>query len=385
MIILDDFYVSKRMVRYLEESGQAVLESEMSKQIRDQGAKLNIVPESEAITRVNAGERLYAMSESHFDWVKQHITRQNILHGLNLCKDKELMRRTLAPLYPDYYFESVDAKELLSMSYPGQHAPFVLKPSVGFLSLGVYLIHNETEWNQALEDIRENQTHWAQWYDASVVQSQRFILESLIEGTEYALDAYFDDEGKPHLLNILRHDFANDQDASDRLYYCSRAIMEEKREIMFDFLQKSNELAGMRDFPVHAEVRECKGQIIPVEFNAMRFAGLGSTEISNMAFGFFTFDQYLAGSEPDWQQCFEHSGNELYCLSALNPPSGTPAGTRMDYERFWSKWQQPIDIDHFDYDATGTFGFFFWKTDPNDDTERRAMLEDDLSEYLQIG
>ena len=382
MIILDDAYVSNRMCRYLELSRQPVLESAMSLRLREQGVRINVVPEAQAIERIDAGEPLYAMSESHFGWVTGNVHRKNILHGLSIFKDKEKMRTLLVPMYPSYFFQAVDAEELPRMPFPAEHAPFVLKPSVGFLSLGIYIIRTEDDWTQAIADIAASRDGWAQWYDQSVIGSGRFIMESLIEGTEYALDAYFDQEGEPHLLNILRHDFANAEDTADRLYVCGTQIMREKRQAMLDFLKEANGYCQVTGFPVHVEVRECDGIIYPVEFNALRFAGLGGTEISQMAFGFYTFAHYLQNTEPDWDAAFAHAGSDLYCMSVLNPPAGTPAGTTMDYDAFCRQWKQPLAMDRFDFDATGIMGFLFWKTSAEDDGERIRMLNDDLKAYL---
>lgn len=385
MIILDDSYVSHRMIDYLQQSKQPVLESEMSKSLVAEGANLVIVAENEAVERINAGESLYAMSESHFGWVMENISQPDIIHGLSVFKDKERMRSVLAPMYPNYLFQAVSTKELMSMEFPASNAPYVLKPSVGFLSLGIYIVRNEAEWNTAIRDIQEKSESWSQWYDSSVIGTGRFILESLITGTEYALDAYYDENGQPHLLNILRHDFANEEDTSDRLYLCGASIMKEKRDIMLDFLTRANELAMVRNFPVHVEVREQDGVIYPIEFNALRFAGLGGTEVSKMAFDFFTFDHYLHGTEPDWDKAFAAAGDSLYCMSVLNPPAGTPRGTTLDYEAFLHEWESPIDMDRFNYDETGIMGFLFWKTSAQDDSERIRMLNDNLLRFLQIG
>lgn len=382
MIILDDSYVSNRMCRYLELSRQPVLESEMSRRLLDDGVNLSIVPEAEAIARIDAGEPLYAMSESHFGWVAENVSRKNVLHGLSIFKDKEKMRELLAPMYPDCFYQAVNADDLAGMPFPADRAPFVLKPSVGFLSLGIYIIRTEEDWIKALFDIAQNRGEWSRWYDKSVIGTNRFIMESLIEGTEYALDAYYDQDGEPHLLNILRHDFANAEDTADRLYVCGKQIMQEKKQLMLDFLRQANEYCKVTGFPVHVEVRESNGIVYPIEFNPLRFAGLGGTEISQMAFGFFTFAHYLQNTEPDWDAAFERAGDDLYCMSVLNPPAGTPAGTRFDYAAFGSEWRSPIAMDRFDFDESGIMGFLFWKTSATDDSERIRMLNDDLSDYL---
>lgn len=86
--------------------------------------------------------------------------------------------------------------------------PVVLKPSVGFCSMGVYVIEEPEDWAAAVADIARREDGWHERYPESVVGSSEYLIEGYLAGTEYALDAYFDEGGTPHILNILRHDFA---------------------------------------------------------------------------------------------------------------------------------------------------------------------------------
>jgi len=383
MILLDDSFVSERMCAYLEQSRQPVLATDMARSIVARGYDIVLVDSGEAVRRVDAGERLYAQSESRLAWVASHIASPDILHGIEVFKDKECMRRMLAPMYPGYFFEACSVDELMNREYPSHAAPFVLKPSIGFLSIGVYAISTRAQWDAALADIRLHRVDWAACYDESVIGSARFIIESSIEGVEYALDAYYDEQGEAHVLDILRHDFANATDTGDRLYATSASIVKEQSARMHAFLQQANDYAQVKNLPVHVEVRECDGVIYPIEFNPLRFAGLGGTEISDFAYGFFAFDCYLRGEDPDWAAIFSRNDDSLYCMSVLNPPRNLPTGSRMDYESFAARFDHPLAIERFDRETTGIFGFMFWKTNQNDPVERSFLLQTDLREFLR--
>jgi hypothetical protein len=385
MIILDDSFVSERMRAYLECSQQPVLATDMARGIAACGRDIVLVEPTEAVRRVDAGERLYAQSESRLAWVTSHVGNPDILHGIEVFKDKERMRKMLAPLYPDYFFAACSVDELVGMEYPAHAAPFVLKPSIGFLSIGVYAIGSREQWEAAIADIRTHRADWTACYDESVIGGTRFIIESSIEGTEYALDAYYDEWGDAHLLDILRHDFADPADTSDRLYVTSASIVREKSASMLAFLRRVNDCAHVKNLPVHVEVRECDGAICPIEFNPLRFAGLGGTEISDFAYGFFAFDCYLRGEDPDWDAVLPRCDDRLYCMSVLNPPPGLPSGMMMDYRALASRFAHPLAIERFDRDSTGIFGFMFWKTDPGDSAEREFLLRTDLREFLRNG
>lgn len=382
MIILGGSIISDRMRTYLVESQQPVLDSPMSRKLKNQGFDIAIVSEEEAVSRIDGGERVYAVSENSLPWVREHVHEQDILEGIEVFKDKERLRQRLKPLFTDYAFEAHDVEELMSMDYPADLAPFVLKPCKGFLSMGVHVVRDENDWNEALEDIRSHHEEWTARYGHGVVLANRFILESLIEGTEYALDAYFDEEGQVRLLDILRHDFSGPDDTSDRLYVTSAKIMQEEGPIMRRFLQQANGLLAACNFPVHAEVRVKDGVVRPIEFNPLRFAGMGSTEISTFAYGFFTFDHYLHNTYPHWKDIHEKDDGSLYCLTVINAPADTPADARFDYEAFRAHFSHVLALEEFDYARKGVFGVMFWKTDPDDSTERDWLLANDLSEFV---
>ena len=88
-----------------------------------------------------------------------------------------------------------------------------------------------------------------------MVNNTNFLVESYLDGEEYAIDAYFNEQGETIILDILKHDFAGTEDVSDRLYYTSKVVVEDTMQAMKDFLIKSNELLGFKNFPVHVEVR----------------------------------------------------------------------------------------------------------------------------------
>lgn len=188
MIILDPNHISLLMRSYLEDSRQPVMKTPMAERLRDEGVGIVLVEVDEAIRRIEAGERLYAMSESHLGWLADHVERPDLLHAVNVCKDKARMRKVLSPLFPELYFESVKTEDLLQMACPKDRLPLVVKPAVGFLSMGIHVVRSEEDWNRAMEQIAQERTCWGSRYARSVVDGEHFIAESLIEGTEYAVD-----------------------------------------------------------------------------------------------------------------------------------------------------------------------------------------------------
>ena len=274
MIVLDEPYVSEPLIAWLEESQHPVLDNAFARSIAD-GRALNLVSSDEAVRRIDAGERVYTNSENALAWIVESAHNESLSRAIGLFKDKAAMRAALAGLDPDLFFKSCSVDELFKLDFSQLPAPFVLKPSVGFCSMGVYAIQNREDWERALADIQQNASSWHDMYPESVIGAGSFILEGYLEGTEYALDAYFDETGRAHILNVLRHDFTSPEDTSDRMYVTSASIVRDTSTMFASWLDRVNALIGARNFPVHVEVRVSDGHVSPIEFNPLRFAGLG--------------------------------------------------------------------------------------------------------------
>lgn len=381
MIMLEEPFVSETLIDWLEASGHPVLDNAMARRIAADRT-INLCPEQEAIRRIEGGERLYTSSENALAWLAEHIENEAIVHPIEVFKDKALMRRVLAPLDPDYFFMTCAASKLPSLDFADLKPPFVLKPSVGFCSVGVYAISDERDWRLALADIESNAAGWRDMYPESVIGASEFVLEGYIEGTEYAIDAYYDADGRAHVLDVLRHDFASPADTSDRMYCTSGAIVTSMIPPFEEWLGRVNELVGARNFPVHVEVRVSGDTIRPIEINPLRFAGLGGTDISWFAYGFRTYECFLEDRQIDWERVLDGKDGRLYTMSVLNAPSGMRGDEQFDYEAFRARFSQILCLREFDYHAFGNFGFLFLDTDESDTTEREFLMNSDLSEFI---
>ena len=309
MIVLDEPYVSEPLIAWLEESQHPVLDNAFARSIAD-GRALNLVSSDEAVRRIDAGERVYTNSENALAWIVESAHNESLSRAIGLFKDKAAMRAALAGLDPDLFFKSCSVDELFKLDFSQLPAPFVLKPSVGFCSMGVYAIQNREDWERALADIQQNASSWHDMYPESVIGAGSFILEGYLEGTEYALDAYFDETGRAHILNVLRHDFTSPEDTSDRMYVTSASIVRDTSTMFASWLDRVNALIGARNFPVHVEVRVSDGHVSPIEFNPLRFAGLGGTDVSWYGYGYRTYQAFLEDDEPDFDAAFERQDRQ---------------------------------------------------------------------------
>ena len=383
MIVLDEPYVSEPLITWLVESQHSVLDNDMAQRIVKQGRALNLTGADEAAERINAGERVYTNSENALSWIVENTANASLAHAIDLFKDKAAMRRALAALDPDLFFKTCSIDELFKLDFTRLETPFVLKPSVGFCSVGVYAIQNREDWEHALSDIKSNASSWHDLYPESVIGAGSFILEGYIEGTEYALDAYFDEQGHAHILNVLRHDFSSPDDTSDRMYVTSAAIVRENAAVFSAWLDRVNALVGARNFPVHVGVRVQDGRVRPIEFNPLRFAGLGGTDVSYYGYGYRTYEAFLTDQQPDFDEAFAGKDGKVYTMSLLNAPVDATGEECFDYEALRARFTKVLELCPFEVRRTGTYGFLFLETDANSADELHYLQNSDLKEFLR--
>ena len=387
MFIVEEPFVSDLTVAYLEEAGHPVLGNATARRIAAQGRCLNLVDDAACARAVEAGERLYTNSESALRWVASHVPDAPAARAAALFKDKARMRALLAPLSPGVAFRELPAAELREMSFEDlPQPPFVLKPTVGFCSVGVHVVADRAGWDAAVADIEARFAEQRRRYPDSVVGDRSFLVESYIAGREFAIDAYYDEDGRAHVLDVLRHEFASPDDTSDRLYATGSSVMRAWAARFAAWLDEVNAFVGARSFPMHAEVRVADdGTILPVEFNPLRFAGMCGTDVAQFAYGFLTYDCFLRGAEPDWNEALARAEGKLVCMCLLPAPATLPAGASFDAERFSAGFDDMRGFYAFDPQRTGAFGFAFCATDEEGARgadERHRLLTEDLSRYV---
>lgn len=381
MIILEEPYISDFLLEYLAANGVPVLENEYAVS-NSRGNTLNFISTKEAVKRYHDGERLYTVSEHALGWIYTNLPGSELVRKISILKDKALFRKTVSGLYPNLFFEEVTLDQLRNGDHAKLPYPVILKPSVGFFSVGVYALFNETDLRNAVSDIEENSKTWAANFPETVIGST-FLLEQYIRGTEYAIDAYFDTEGKPVILDILTHRFASESDVRDRIYYTSAEIMREFLQPFTRFLERINTQLHITDFPMHIEVRVTKDDIIPIEFNPLRFAGSCSTDIAYFAYGINTVDCYLHQIKPDFAEILAKKSGKIYSMILIDKGGKEIESGRFDYGRLCKEFEHVLDVRKIEAPEMGLFAFLFTETSVGNEQELLRALVSDFSEYLR--
>ena len=114
MIVLDEPYVSEPLIAWLEESQHPVLDNGFA-HAAGAGRGLNLVTPEEAVSRIDAGERVYTNSENALAWIVENAHNDSLSRAIGLFKDKAAMRTALAGLDPDLFFKTCSVDELFKL------------------------------------------------------------------------------------------------------------------------------------------------------------------------------------------------------------------------------------------------------------------------------
>jgi hypothetical protein len=389
MIILDKPFVSEFLKNTVLEFQLPVLENTMFETLGlKQHAKSFSEKEVISTLMADPGKKLYTNSENAIAWIGKNLYFTEIPSKINLFKDKIAFRDLLRPMYPHFNYTSLKIEELDDFSVDSFSKPFIIKPAVGFFSMGVYKVDSDDEWPGIKQKLMAELKQVEGIYPSQVMDAGRFIIEQIIEGDEYAIDVYYDNYGNAVVMNIMQHIFASATDFSDRLYITSEKIIRSNLEPFTDFLQKIGNLAKLSNFPMHVEVRvDSLGQINPIEVNPMRFGAWCTTaDATWFAYGYNSIATYLANEKPDWDQLFKGKEDKIYSMMVLENSTGCEASQikSFDYEKLLACFEKPLDLRRIDYRQYPVFGFLFTETREENYHELEYILKSRLNEFIEL-
>ena len=377
MFILNNPYVSDYLVETIKKNDFSVLDFGLASDYFS----------SDKLTKTEFAlndEKYYLNSENSIDWIFENLKNSDLSRMIRICKDKVQFRKMLADVYPNYYFREVDFAELKNLDAKELKFPFVLKPSVGFLSFGVYPIKNEDEFQKVILKIEDDLEKIKNVFPSCVVDCSKFIIEEMIDGKEYALDAYFDENGKATILNIFHHPFFDENDVSDRVYYTSKEIIKKYLKPFEELLDKIGQVGNFKNFPFHLELRANEKAIIPIEINPMRFCGWCITDIAQNAWGINVYEYYMNNLKPNWDEILNGSDDKLYYFTIGDIPSEINKNEikEINFEKYLKNISNPLVVRKIDYKTKPVFAIIFAKCD--DENEIKNLLKLNMKDFIEL-
>lgn len=387
MFILDQPYVSEFLKQSIIDHKIPVLANDFAKSLYH-NSDIKLISETEArnLIELETSELLYTNSENAIGWIANNLSSTNYPEKINLFKDKIKFRQLLKPLCPEFKFEEVSFDKLDTITFDNFSFPFIIKPVVGFFSLGVHKVKNPDAWKLILESIKKDVEKIKNVYPLEVLNVEKFIIEENIEGNEFAFDAYYNSKGEPVILSLLKHLFSNDGDVHDRIYVSSNKIIESNIVQFKKFLTDLGSLAGLRNFPLHVEVRvDDNSKLTPIEINPLRTGGWCTTaDMTSISFGFNVYEYLHKQIKPDWTEILNDKQGKVFSNIVLNNSTGKDVSeiNKFDYEALISKFVKPLELRKTDFKKFLIFGFLFTETQEKNLEELEWILHADFKEFI---
>ncbi len=387
MFFVDKPYVSEFFKITVKDNAIPVVGTEIAKKLGlYSGTKVISEDEAIEIARKTENPVMYMTSENSIDWITKNLAFSNLPEKIELFKDKLKFRELTKSIFPSFYFKGVRVEDLTKIQFKETTQPFIIKPKVGFFSIGVYKVSNYKEWINTIDLIIVEIEQIKDLYPKEVLDTSSFIIEQCINGEEFAVDAYYNATGEPVILSIFKHTFASDKDVGDRLYTSSKDIIENNLKEFTNFAKKIGELAGVKNFPIHIELRrEDDGTLLPIEVNPMRFGGWCTTaDISFLAYGFNPYLYYYSQKKPNWSEVLKGKEKKLFSIIVLDNSTGIDANKirSFNYEKLLLNFEKPIALRKIDYKKYPVFGFLFTETRDDNFIELKNILDSDLNEFV---
>ncbi|MBM9512248.1 ATP-grasp domain-containing protein [Desulfogranum marinum] len=385
MFIIDEPYISDVAEKFLVESQMPLLANDFASQSVSSAA--NFISSAEAALHLEKENFrwVYSNSENAISWITETFgADSDLAQKIDVFKDKAKFRKSTASLFPDITFRKVPATEIATLTFESIGRPFIIKPNVGFISAGVHRVDTPEEWEAVQEKICQETEATACAFPGEVINSDTFVVESIIEGEEYAADAYFDEDNKPVVLNILYHRFSSEQDMSDRLYVTSAKIIEDRLEPIEEFLTDIAALGDYKGLPVHAEIRiDKEGRIRPIEINPLRFAGWCSTDIAYYGYGLNVYEHFANRTRPDWATLLKGKESATYAMGVVERASTLSDEQVFDYGAFEKLFSSLITLRKMNYRTFPLYAFAFFEVSPETEEELDLILSMDPSRFVR--
>jgi len=387
VIILEKPYVSDFLQQTVADLQVPVLATPFSKSL-ELAHKMNLVETDAFFAKLRSSENalLYSNSENATVLLNQHCPELRITKNVNYFKNKSTLRKLFSPLNPDMWHHLFTLTALDKFDVSTLKKPFVIKPLRGFASIGIYVIHDEEEWKLALEGIHKEVKLMKDVFPDVVVSLDEFLIEKYIEGTEIAIDAYFNDHGEPVILNILTHLFGSKTDTSDRLYMTSDEVVMKYHDPIIGYLKEIARLRDLRNFPFHLEMRQdADGAFIPIEINPMRFMGFCVADVEYYFYGINPYEYYFHQKKPDWEKILSTRKERLYGMFGIDIPKHLDKKRLVfDYDKFIGHFSKVIHYTKMDYKKYPMAIYLYAEVSKSNFMEFEEILYSDLSEFIRI-
>lgn len=315
---------------------------------------------------------IYSNSENAIPWIVNSLPQSNITKYIKTFKDKILFRETFKDMSPEMYSTSLEYLDINYLNEEELQFPLVIKPSVGYLNFGVRIINEASEWKPKIKGLHKEIAQNKSKYNENVVNTANILIEELITGEDFSVDAYFDENGAIVILNIFKRLFKEDNLTTEKMYITSASLMMQYMSKIELFLQEIGNRLEIKNFPLNFELKiDEDGNIRPIEINPLRFANWCVSDIAKYSWGFNIYEYFEKQIHPDWNTILQNAEEKTYYAALIDIPKGFPKSSVKDFNfnGYLADFSNVYEIRHVNFKANPLFGVVFGSTSDNDELE----------------
>ena len=374
MYIIEKPYVSEYMISSIINHDWVVLDNETIEYCGLEEDVLNLWSSEKATEYYLKQEfpLILSNSENAISWVVENLPKSNLTQYIKTFKDKILFRETFKDMYPDFNFTSLEYLDINYVEKEGYTYPLALKPSVGYLNFGVRLINEVEEWEPNVKRLHKEIATNKSKYNENVVNSTIIMIEEVIKGTDFSVDAYYDRNGEPMIFNIFKRLYREDDQINEKLYVTNATIIMEHLQEFTSLLEEIGKKLKIKNFPLNLELRINEaGKIVPLEVNPLRFANWCISDIAQYAWGFNIYEYFESQKHPDWSTILQNAKPLTYYASLVDIPKGFPKSSVRDFNfnGYLDNFSNVFEVRRVNFKANPLFGVVFGSTSDDDEIE----------------
>jgi len=317
-------------------------------------------------------DKVYAPTESALEIILERLEDKAFTNAVNVLKDKHKFRELMSFIYPDFYYKKVMLDELDSIKLD-REKKYIVKPTKGFFGTAVKELNKRTDITEITKEIRGELEENTRYFSESVLSKNELIIEQFVEGEEYAVDMYYNNDGEPEILNIYHHPLPEKNEYFHVLYYTNKDVFTKfYNNIKTIFLELSKHL-NIKNFPIHAEFKLENYKLIPIEMNPLRYGGFGLADLTFHAFGFNPFLAYFNNFKPNWDKIWQsRSDFNLGWVLGYNGSDIEIKNHIPDHDKFQNYLGDVLHYVKIDHTENPVFAIAYFK-DTNTDSLQRIL------------
>jgi hypothetical protein len=172
MIIVTKPYVSEILADTLSRCKVPILKADHVNIPMEE--EMNLFSEQQFFDRYRSSHTLPSLlcnSEASLQVIGNNLQDHPTWKMVNLFKNKAAFRSFMQDEYPQFYFQTLELSNWDLIDPASLPYPIIVKPVIGYSSIGVYRVENAEKWNEVKRKVRHVLAEGADMYSADVVNT----------------------------------------------------------------------------------------------------------------------------------------------------------------------------------------------------------------------